>query len=127
MNTVTDLMNANPVLCTADMRVAEVKYLLKKYDYDEIVVVDSIDKKNPIGLLCLNDMESEYVEEAEMPSDVSALECMRKISAVILNTSSLEECMNIMRDNHLERIPVVDLNGHFEGIVVRNNIKNYIF
>ena len=127
MNTVTDIMNTNPVLCTSDMRVAEVKYLLKKYDYDEIVVVDSIDNKIPVGLVGLDDMENEYVEEAEMPSDISAIECMRKIPAVILNTSSLEECMNIMRDNHLERIPVVDLNGHFEGIVVRNNIKNYIF
>ena len=127
MNTVTDIMNTNPVLCTSDMRVSEVKYLLKKYDYDEIVVVDSIDSKIPVGLVALNDMENDYVEEAEMPSDVSAIECMRKIPAVILNTSSLEECMNIMRDNHLERIPVVDLNGHFEGIVVRNNIKNYIF
>ena len=127
MNTVTDIMNTNPVLCTSDMRVSEVKYLLKKYDYDEIVVVDSIDNKIPVGLVALNDMENDYVEEAEMPSDVSAIECMRKIPAVILNTSSLEECMNIMRDNHLERIPVVDLNGHFEGIVVRNNIKNYIF
>ena len=127
MNTITDLMNTNPELCTSDMRVSEIKYLLKKYDYDEMIVVDSIDKKNPVGLVSLADMESISVEEAEIPSDVSAVECMRKIPAVILNTSSIEECMNIMRDNHLKSIPVVNLNGHFEGIIGRDTIKKYIF
>ncbi len=127
MNTVADLMNVNPVLCTSDMRVSEIKYLLKKYDYDEIIVVDSIDKKNPVGLMSLGDMEVQYVEEAELPSDVSAIECMRKIPTVILSTSSLEECINIMRDNHLKSIPVVNLNGQFEGIIERDSIKEYIF
>ena len=62
MNTITDLMNVNPELCTSDMRVSEIKYLLKKYDYDEMIVVDSIDKKNLVGLVSLADMESISVE-----------------------------------------------------------------
>lgn len=124
MNLVTDVMVINPVLCTSDMRVAEIKYLLKKYDYDEILVVDSLTARHPVGIVGLNDMDAPEIEEADIPSDVSALECMRKIPAVILDSSTLEECLNVMRDNHLEMIPVVDLNGRFEGIVKRDSMKD---
>lgn len=126
MNLVTDVMVTNPILCTSDMRVAEIKYLLKKYDYDEILVVDSMDAKRPIGLVSLADMDAPDIEEADIPSDVSAVECMREIPAVVLDSSTVEECLNIMRANHLERIPVVDLNGHFEGIVEKELIGKHM-
>lgn len=127
MNLVTDVMMTDPIVCTSDMRVAEIKYLLKKYDYDEMLVVDSLKEKHPIGLVSLADMDLPDIEGAEIPSDVSALECMREIPAVVLDSSTLEECLNVMRANHLDRIPVVDLNGHFEGIVERDQIAKTIF
>ncbi|MEA9357386.1 CBS domain-containing protein [Bacteriovorax sp. PP10] len=127
MNLVTDIMLTDPVLCTSDMRVAEIKYLLKKYDYDEMLVVDSLEEKHPIGLVSLADMDLPEIEEADMPSDVSALECMREIPAVVLDSSTLEECLNVMRANHLDRIPVVDLNGHFEGIIEKDQIAKTLY
>lgn len=127
MNLVTDVMMTDPIVCTSDMRVAEIKYLLKKYDYDEMLVVDSLKEKHPIGLVSLADMDLPDIEGAEIPSDVSALECMREIPAVVLDSSTLEECLNVMRANHLDRIPVVDLNGHFEGIIERDQIAKTIF
>lgn len=125
MNLVTDVMVTNPILCTSDMRVAEIKYLLKKYNYEEILVVDS--ERHPVGFVSLADMDEPDIEQADIPSDVSALECMRKIPAVMLDSSTLDECLNVMRANHLERIPVVDLNGHFEGIVERDHIGKFFF
>lgn len=127
MNLVTDVMMTDPVLCTSDMRVAEIKYLLKKYDYDEMLVVDSMEEKHPIGLVSLADMDLPEIEQADIPSDVSAIECMRAIPAVVLDSSTLEECLNVMRANHLDRIPVVDLNGHFEGLVEKDQISKTIF
>lgn len=127
MNLVTDVMMNNPVVCTSDMRVAEIKYLLKKYDYDEMVVVDSYSEKHPLGLVSLTDMDSPEVMAVDLPSDISAMECMREIPAVVLDSSTIEECLNVMRANHMERIPVVDLNGHFEGMVEKKQIAKMIF
>ena len=127
MNLVTDLMVTNPVLCTLDMRVAEIKYLLKKYDYEEILVIDSFDEKHPVGLVSLKDMDVPEFKQVSIPSDISAMECMRKIPAVVLDSSTLEECLNVMRANHMERIPVVDLNGHFEGIIEKEHITKKLF
>jgi CBS domain-containing protein len=126
MNTVIDIMNHNTIFCTSDTRVAEVKHLLKKYDYDEILVLDSIEKKHPIGLISLDDMETQEAEESEIPSDVSAEECMRTIPAVILDNSTLAESLNVMRANHMERIPVVDLNGHFAGMLEKRAVTKLV-
>ncbi|MBY0412846.1 MAG: CBS domain-containing protein [Bdellovibrionales bacterium] len=126
MNTALNIMTHNPVFCTSDTRVADVKYLLKKYDYDEILVLDSAEQKHPVGFVSLVDMETEEAENVEIPSDVSAEECMRPIPAVVHQHSSLDECLNIMRLNHMERIPVVDLNGHFTGMLEKDTISKYI-
>jgi CBS domain-containing protein len=117
MNTVLSVMNQEPIFCTLDTRVSEIKYLLQKYNYDEIVVLDSLEKHHPVGLVGMGDMSTPEIENVDIPSDVSAEECMRAIPAVVDQNSSLEECMNIMRANHLEHIPVVDLNGHFTGML----------
>lgn len=126
METISNLMN-HPVVCTKDTRISEIKHLLKKYDYDEILVVDSSQEMNPLGRVSLSDMEKEDVDENvgenRNPSDFSALECMRKLEAVVLEDSSVDECLNILRTSDLESLPVVDLNGHLKGVVNRRDLE----
>lgn len=126
METVSSVMNQEAMFCTTDTRIAEIKYLLKKYDYDEIIVLDSLETKHPVGLVGMEDMSTHDVEDSDIPSDISARECMRAIPAVVEQNSTLDECMNIMRANHLESIPVVDLNGHFTGILDREEVVKII-
>ena len=123
---LTKIMNHEPIFCTQDTRIAEIKYLLKKYDCDELIVLDSEIDKHPIGLISLTDMNTDDVEDSEIPSDVSASECMRVIPAVVGINSTLDECMNVMRANHLERIPVVDMNGHMNGVLERNELARLL-
>ena len=123
---LTKIMNHEPIFCTQDTRIAEIKYLLKKYDCDELIVLDSEIEKHPVGLVSLTDTNTDDVEDCEMPSDVSASECMRAIPAVVGVNSTLDECMNIMRANHLERIPVVDMNGHMNGVLERDELARLL-
>lgn len=123
---LTKIMNHEPIFCTQDTRIAEVKYLLKKYNCDELIVLDSNEDKHPVGLVSLIDMDKEEVEQSEIPSDISASECMRSIPAVVGENSTLDECMNIMRANHLERIPVVDMNGHLHGVLERDDLARLL-
>ena len=127
METAVNAMNYSPIFCTGETRVAEIKHLLKKYDYQEILVVDTLDEKCPIGLVGMNDMTTYDVEQSDFPSDVSAIECMRKISATVNEETPLEDCMNIMRDHHLDRIPVIDHQGHLRGILEKKDVAAKIF
>ncbi len=119
MNAINEIMNQDPMFCTPETRIAEIKHLLKKYDFDEILVVDNETEKHPIGFVSMDDVSGPAIEESALPSDMSAIECMRSMPAVVYENSTLEECLNVMRANHMERIPVVDLNGHMAGRVER--------
>lgn len=126
MQTISEVMIHNPIVCTTDTRVAEIKHLMKKYDYEEILVLDSIGEGHPVGFIRLNDMQTEDAEEAEIPSDVSAAECMRIIPAVVSEMSSLNDSLNIMREHYMERIPVVDLSGHFTGLLEKKSVTKIL-
>lgn len=117
MRVINEIMNQEPLFCTSETRIAEIKHLLKKYDHKEMLVLDSERDRHPIGVVSLEDMDSAAVEDRTQPSDTSAVECMRSLPAVVLESSSYEECLNVMRNNHMDFIPVVDLNGHVRGIV----------
>lgn len=123
---VLEVMNQDPIVCTADMRVAEIKYLLKKYEYDELVVLDSSEDRHPIGVIALKDMDTDEAEHSDIPSDVSAVDCMRSIPAVIYQTTSLEESLNVMRLNDMDQVAVVDLNGHFTGVINKKAVTNIL-
>ncbi len=122
MNMVNEIMNHDPMFCTPETRIAEIKHLLKKYDYEEILVVDNEKEKHPIGFVSMDDVSAPSIEESAIPSDMSAIECMRGMPAVIYENSTFEECLNVMRANHMNRIPVVDLNGHISGMVEKADL-----
>lgn len=119
MNAVNEIMNHDPMFCTPETRIAEIKHLLKKYDFDEILVVDNEAEKHPIGFVGLDDVSGPAIEGSALPSDMSAVECMRSMPAVVFENSTWEECLNVMRANHMDRIPVVDLDGHMAGLIER--------
>lgn len=123
-NHVTDFMNREPVYVTGSTRIAEIKYLLSKYDLNELVVVD--DHKFPIGVVALSDVETDEIEDLDIPSNMSAIECMREIPSVVMNNATLEESLNVMRLNHMDSIPVVDGNGKLEGTINQDVIKKII-
>lgn len=126
MNTINEIMNHSPMFCTPETRIAEIKHLLKKYNFEEILVVDNETDKHPIGFVNMNDVTGAAIEESALPSDMSAVECMRSMPAVVYENSTMEECLNIMRANHMERIPVVDLNGHMAGLVERTELIRFV-
>lgn len=123
-NLVSNFMDHGPLYCMPSTRIAEIKYLLSKYDKQEMLVVD--DHKHPVGVVGFLDVDTEEIENMNMPSDVSAIECMRQIPAVVMNNSSLEESLNVMRLNHVDSLPVVDGNGHLEGIITKEVITQII-
>lgn len=122
MTHVGDVMTRDQAYCTTDTRIAEIKYLMKKYDYEEILVVDTVIGKRPVGVISEEDMEGEFIEKSEIPSDVSAAECMRSVPSVISEESSLEECLRAMEESHMSHLPVVDEAGHYIGNITKRNI-----
>lgn len=122
MNHVNEIMIKDPIMCTHDTRIAQIKYLMQKYNYSEIFVIDSDENKKPIGIIHEDDLEAKTVEECDLPSDIKAEECMKSIPAVVNEFSTVDECLKIMDMNHMDRIPVIDGSCHCIGLVDKHEV-----
>lgn len=121
MNRVGEVMHENPEFCTLETRVPDIKYLMKKYDYKEMAVVNT--EHVPVGVVSVESLLDEALEDYIHPFDVKAAERMKPISAVVTKETSLEDCLKIMDSNHLSSLPVVDNEGHYCGIIKKSDIS----
>lgn len=127
MNHVNEVMIKDPILCNHETKIAEIKYLMQKYHYDVMFIVDSDESRRPIGVVYEDDLEAKTVEECptansmEEEGSVADL-CMKHIPAMVNEFSTIDECLKVMDENHMDRIPVVDGSGHCCGIVDKHEI-----
>lgn len=124
METINNYLT-KPIYCTQDTRIAEVRYLLKKYENDEILVLDSAEEGHPIGTIKFSDTEIDPSVEHE-PYNESAQELMTELSTVIRPDTSVELCLDIMREKKLDSIVVVNEIGQLKGVIKKQDIIHRI-
>ena len=108
MSIVTEIMTKNPVCCTPEMELAEVAQLMLKHDCGEIPVVYSLADKKILGVITDRDIVLRSIALGLNPLSMNAEECMTYPAIMVRNTTSVEDCCQIMEDNQIRRIPVVD-------------------
>lgn len=117
-----DIMTANPVCCTADATLTEVARLMKERDCGEIPIVESDDNKRLVGVITDRDITIRAVAEGRNPGEVRAEECMSRNPATVSPETALEECIHIMEQKQIRRIPVVDGGSVCCGILAQADI-----
>lgn len=120
MNRVGEVMHDNPEFCTLETRVPDIKYLMKKYNYKEMAVVNY--EHVPVGIITEDAVSDETLEEYIHPFDLKASERMKPINASVKKETPLEDALKIMETNHITTIPVVDEQGHYIGIIKKADI-----
>lgn len=123
MNLVSEIMNANPICCTALTRIDEIERIMKEQNITEIPIVDSLYEKNFIGVITEDEIIKKATEEAVNHSDLNAEKCLVTNPVAIHPDSSVDECYHLMDLNHLNRIPVIDGSGHFCGVVDKKDSR----
>ena len=76
-NQVTDFMNRDPIFVTNTTRIAEIKYLLSKYDLKEIFVVD--EEKHPVGVVSFSDVETDEIDDVFKKLSANGMEFVHGI------------------------------------------------
>lgn len=127
METINNYLT-RPLYCTQDTRIAEVRHLLKKYENDEILVLDSTEEGHPIGTIKFADTE---IDPAHLPSEIdpyneSAHDLMTEIGTFVKMDTSVEACLDIMREKKLDSVVVVDERGLLKGIIKKQDIIHRI-
>jgi len=117
-----DMMTADPACCTADTALPEVARMMVDQDCGEIPIVENTSSKVPIGVVTDRDIVCRTVANGLNPLDLTAADCMSKPAVTVTSDISLEECVRIMEEKLIRRVPVVDDRGSCVGIIALADI-----
>lgn len=123
MNLVRELMTTDPVPCTPFTRLEEIERLMHEQKCSEISIVDSLYEKRLVGIITDSDIESRARIEGVELSHLNAEQCMNALPVAVNPDSPIEECLMLMDNSHINRMPVVDSDGHYCGVINRTDIE----
>lgn len=119
---VSDIMTQNPACCTPDTPLPDVARLMKDRDCGEIPVVESTGSTRLAGVITDRDIAMRAVAEGMNPQNVKVEECMTRNPASVKPDTDLEECIHLMEQKQVRRMPVVEGDGSCCGIVAQADI-----
>jgi CBS domain-containing protein len=120
--TVSDLMTANPAVCTRDSKLTDVARLMVQCDCGEIPVVDNRETMRPIGVVTDRDIVCRAVADERNPAETTAGECMTSPAVTVTPDTDLNACCDLMEEKQIRRVPVVDERGRLRGILAQSDI-----
>jgi CBS domain-containing protein len=119
---VRDLMTANPVCCTAQDRITDVARMMAEADCGALPVVESQQALHLCGMITDRDIVVRIVGRGLDPSGTMVQQAMSTDLVCIGPDAALEECVQLMAENQVRRIPVVDRDGLVLGILAQADL-----
>ena len=94
-------------------------------DCGEIPVVDDKERMRPIGVVTDRDIVVRAVAAEQDTRELKAAECMTSPCVTTTPETSLDDCMRLMEEHQIRRVPVVDDRGSCCGIVAQADIARH--
>lgn len=114
---VRSIMTMNPACCTSDTKLADVAKLMTEHDCGEIPVVNNHEEKKLVGVITDRDICCRAVAQGLNPAAMNAKDCMSSPAITVGMDFPIEECMELMENKQIRRVPVVDDRGCCCGMV----------
>lgn len=122
MVAVRDLMTANPACCTPQTAVVEVARMMTGQNCGSIPVVESQQEPHLCGMITDRDIVVRVISRDLDPATTMVQQAMSTDLVCIGPDASIEECVQLMAENQVRRIPVVDREGRVIGIVAQADL-----
>lgn len=122
---VEQIMTRHPACCTADTPLQEVARLMVECNCGEIPVVEGQKSLRPVGVVTDRDIVCRIVADGRNPLELTARACMSTAVVTVTPDTSLEDCIRIMEENQIRRVPVVDAAGICCGIVSQADVAKH--
>ncbi len=114
---VQEIMKENAAICSTGTNIKDCANLMVKNDCGEIPVVESEQKKRIIGVITDRDIACRVVAKGVNPAEAKVEDYMTKNIFTVKRDDDLEQCQKLMSEHQVRRLPVVDENMNFIGIV----------
>lgn len=122
---VKDIMTPDPICCEPQTSLIEVAQIMVKYDCGEVPVVENTANKTLVGVITDRDIVCRTLGKKLDPTAMSVSECMSSPVVSISRESELDECLTLMEEKLIRRIPVTDSNDAVCGIISLADITKY--
>jgi CBS domain-containing protein len=122
MQTAKDIMTPNPACCTPLTALTEVAKMMVQFDCGEIPVIESHSSKKLVGVITDRDITVRAVARGLNPLDLTAQDCMSTPAVFADLKMDLDECIELMADHQIRRLPVVDENQFVCGMISQADI-----
>lgn len=119
MTSVSMLMTPNPATCRINTPVRDIARMMLDYDCGQIPVLD--DQDRPMGVVTDRDIAIRIVANGGNGM-ATAGEAMTSPIKTVQADSDLKDCVCLMEEAKVRRVPVVDASGKIAGIVALADI-----
>ena len=112
-------MIANPITLKESSTLLDCDAILKKYRISGLPVVD--DDNKLVGIITNRDLK--YLT----PDETKVRDVMTKDNLVTgRSTTTLQDAKKILWENRIEKLPIVDDEGHLVGLITSKDIDNVV-
>lgn len=115
MNHVSEIMTSRPACCQEQTPIAQVARMMVENDCGQIPVVNH--QHEPVGVITDRDIAIRIVAADRDWSSCHASDAMTSPARTISMEAPVEECLSLMEDAQVRRVPVVDSSGILSGMV----------
>lgn len=114
MNDVSAVMTPNPAGCKLHTSARDIAKLMLDHDCGQIPVLD--DKGAPVGVVTDRDLALRVIAQGGDPMTQASAIMTTPIKTIAVD-GKLEDCLALMEQAQIRRVPVVDAAGKLVGIV----------
>jgi CBS domain-containing protein len=123
---ISDFCQSEVVCCEPDTSLAEVAALMRKHHVGDVVVVDNLAARMPLGILTDRDI---VIETMALGIDATAFTAGDLMSAPVVTVGAgqgLVETLHLMRKHGLRRMPVLGVDGAVGGILTIDDLVHML-
>lgn len=122
MRTVQDVMTKNILWANPESSLFEVARLMIDGNCGEIPIVESSDNLELMGVITDRDIVCRSLGLGLDPTELTAKDCMSPGVITGELDMSINDCIDIMEENQIRRLPIVNSKGKLCGIISQADV-----
>lgn len=121
LQTVREIMTPNPQCCTPGETALAAARMMAAGNYGAVPVVEP-QTRHLVGIITDRDITCRLVARGMDPSRTAVREGMTRTLACLGPEASVQDCVRLMEEKQVRRVPIVDTRGAVLGIVAQADL-----
>jgi len=123
---VSKIMSKDVKTEAQNQNIFAVSKIMSDNDIGSVVIVDNLDKKNPVGIVTERDILRILGSLKPDLLHTPIKELMTHPIIPLSSQATISDALGIMHEKKIRRVPIVDKDNNMVGIVTENDIFKFL-